>query len=122
VAAPAGPGHPLIPAGPAGGGDAADPVFASLADPMRRAVLRAVADDGPLTATELATRLPVSRQAIAKHLEVLRGAGLVRSAREGRDVRFTFDGTPLDDAVAWIEAVGARWDRRLADLGARLEP
>lgn len=100
---------------------AADLVFTSLADPMRRAVLQAVAADGPLTATELAGRLPVSRQAIAKHLEVLRGAGLVRSVREGRDVRFSFDGAPLGEAVAWITAVGARWDHRLADLRSRLE-
>lgn len=113
MAAPAGPARPLSPA---------DPVFTSLADPMRRAVLQAIADDGPLSATELAARLPVSRQAIAKHLEVLKAAGLVRSAREGRDVRFTFDAGPLGEAVAWIEAVGARWDRRLADLGERLAP
>lgn len=99
-----------------------DTVFASLADPMRRAVLQAVADDGPLSATELAARLPVSRQAIAKHLDVLRTAGLVRSSRDGRDVRFTFEAAPLDDAVAWIAAVGDRWDRRLADLRRRLAP
>ena len=110
MAAPAGPGL-----------TGADIVFNSLADPMRRAVLQAVADDGPLTATELARRLPISRQAVAKHLEVLRSAGLVRSAREGRDVRYTFDAGPLGHAVDWIESVGARWDRRLADLGKRLE-
>jgi DNA-binding transcriptional ArsR family regulator len=89
---------------------------------MRRAVLQAVADDGPLSATELAARLPVTRQAIAKHLDVLRDAGLVRSSKDGRDVRFTFHAGPLDDAVAWINAVGDRWDRRLADLRDRLEP
>jgi DNA-binding transcriptional ArsR family regulator len=103
-------------------GDDADPVFASLADPMRRAVLQAVADEGPLTATELAARLPVSRQAIAKHLDVLRTAGLVRSSKDGRDVRFTLEAAPLDDAVRWIAAVGDRWDRRLADLRDRLGP
>ena len=112
MAAPTGP-HPLT--------GTADGVFTSLADPMRRTVLQAVADDGPLTATELAARLPVSRQAIAKHLEVLRAAGLVASARDGRDVRFTFVAAPLDDAVAWITAVGDTWDRRLADLRARVE-
>ncbi len=97
-------------------------MFDALADPTRRAVLRAVAEDGPLTATELATRLPVTRQAVGKHLDTLRDAGLVTSAREGRDVRFSFDGAPLDDAVAWMAAVGARWDRRLTDLAARLRP
>jgi DNA-binding transcriptional ArsR family regulator len=100
---------------------AAAAVFESLADPTRRTVLRAVAEEGPLTATELATRLPVTRQAVAKHLEVLRSAGLVTSSREGRDVRFSFDARPLDEAVAWIAAVGARWDRRLATLRERVQ-
>lgn len=101
--------------------DAAGAVFDALADPTRRAVLRAVADDGPLSATELAARLPVTRQAVAKHLDLLRAAGLVSAAREGRDVRYRFDARPLDDAVGWISAVGARWDRRLARLQERLE-
>lgn len=95
-------------------------VFDALADPTRRAVLRSVAEDGPLSATELAARLPVTRQAVAKHLDTLRAAGLVTSERDGRDVRFSFAPEPLDDAVAWIAAVGARWDRRLADLGRRV--
>jgi DNA-binding transcriptional ArsR family regulator len=97
-------------------------VFDALADSTRRSVLRAVAEDGPLTATELAARLPVSRQAVAKHLEVLREAGLVSSARAGRDVRFSFHAEPLGEAVDWITAVGARWDRRLAALRERLAP
>ena len=58
-------------------------VFAALADPTRRAVLRDVAEQGPLTATELADRLPVTRQAIAKHLAVLQEAGLVEPTRGG---------------------------------------
>ena len=102
--------------------DPAEAVFDALADTTRRAVLRAVAEDGPLTATELATRLPVSRQAVAKHLDVLRAVGLVTSERAGRDVRFSFRAAPLSDAVDWIAAVGARWDRRLAALRERLDP
>jgi DNA-binding transcriptional ArsR family regulator len=108
-------------AAPSGRGlSTADSVFDALADATRRTVLRAVAEDGPLTATELAARLPVTRQAVAKHLDVLREAGLVTSARDGRDVRFSFQAAPLEDAVGWIAAVGARWDRRLADLQRRL--
>jgi DNA-binding transcriptional ArsR family regulator len=95
-------------------------IFDALADGTRRAVLRAVAEEGPITATELADRLPVTRQAVAKHLATLREAGLVDSERVGRDVRFRFDPAPLDDAVAWISAVGERWDRRLARLEGRL--
>ena len=64
-------------------------MFEALADPTRRAVLRDVAEQGPRTATELAADLPVSRQAIAKHLAVLREAGLVAPARAGRETRFT---------------------------------
>jgi DNA-binding transcriptional ArsR family regulator len=100
--------------------DAAEVVFDALADPTRRTVLRVVAEDGPLTATQLASRLPVTRQAVAKHLEVLADAGLVSRERVGRDVRFSLDAAPLEDALAWIAAVGARWDRRLAALEKRL--
>ena len=100
--------------------DAGEVVFDALADPTRRAVLRAVAEDGPLTATELAHRLPVSRQAVAKHLDVLGDAGLVLRERSGRDVRFSLDAAPLGEALAWLVGVGARWDRRLATLERRL--
>jgi len=95
-------------------------IFDALADATRRSVLRAVAEDGPLTATQLAGRVPVTRQAVSKHLATLRAAGLVASERVGRDVRWTFDPGPLDDAVAWITAVGERWDRRLASLERRV--
>jgi DNA-binding transcriptional ArsR family regulator len=93
-----------------------DAVFAALADPTRRAVLRAVADRGPVTATSLAGALPVSRQAVAKHLALLRGAGLVAAERSGRETRFTAESGPLDDLAAWAEATGRRWDDRLARL------
>ena len=95
-------------------------IFDALADATRRSVLRAVAEDGPLTATELAGRLPVTRQAVSKHLGTLEAAGLVSSERPGRDVRFRFDPAPLDDAVAWIAAVGERWEKRLGALGDRI--
>jgi DNA-binding transcriptional ArsR family regulator len=96
-------------------------VFEALADPTRRAVLRDVAERGPLTATELAAELPVSRQAIAKHLAVLAGAGLVARERAGREARFTATPAPLADAGRWLDATGAAWDDRLARLGERLE-
>jgi DNA-binding transcriptional ArsR family regulator len=107
----AGPGHR---AGP--GREPPDEVFAALADPTRRAVLRAVADRGPVTATSLAGALPVSRQAVAKHLALLRGAGLVAGERSGRETRFTALSAPLDDLAAWAQDTGRRWDDRLARL------
>lgn len=94
-------------------------VFSALADPTRRAVLSMVGEHGPLTATELATRLPVSRQAVVKHLDQLREAGLVDSAKSGRDVRFELKPQGLIDAQRWMDAVGSRWDRRLTALQRR---
>lgn len=91
-------------------------VFAALADPTRREVLAVVADRGSATATELAAGLPVSRQAVAKHLLVLQDAGLVRAERAGRETRFTPTPAPLGDAIGWMTTLGARWDSRLAAL------
>ena len=101
-------------------GDTADAragaVFEALADPTRRAVLRDVASRGPRTATELAADLPISRQAVAKHLAVLREAGLVAHERAGREARFTATLGPLTEAEGWLQATGASWDDRLARL------
>lgn len=97
-----------------------DDVFDALADATRRQVLRQLADRGPQTPTELADHLPVSRQAVSKHLDVLGRAGLVTSARAGRETRFTFQPEPLTDAAAWMSEVGATWDRRLAALKKKL--
>jgi DNA-binding transcriptional ArsR family regulator len=94
----------------------ADEVFAALADPTRRSILRAVAERGPVTATALSDGLPISRQAVAKHLGLLRDAGLVAADRAGRETRFVAVTAPLDDLAAWAEAAGRRWDARLARL------
>jgi len=94
-------------------------VFEALADPTRRAVLRDVAEQGPRTATQLAADLPVSRQAVAKHLAVLRSAGLVAPARAGRETRFTATLAPLAEAGRWLDRTGQAWEDRLARLEAR---
>ena len=94
-------------------------VFEALADPTRRAVLRDVAEQGPRTATELAAGLPVTRQAVAKHLAVLRAAGLVVPERRGRETRFSASLQPLADAGRWLTRTGADWDDRLARLQQR---
>lgn len=95
-------------------------VFDALADPTRRSVLRAVAERGPLTATALATALPISRQAIAKHLSVLHAAGLVAPQRTGRELRYAATPGPMHEAGRWLDATGAAWDDRLARLAARV--
>jgi DNA-binding transcriptional ArsR family regulator len=96
-----------------------DNVFAALGDPTRRQVLALVGRRGPLSATELADQLPVSRQAVMKHLDLLRAAGLVACAKDGRAVRYALRSEPLDDAAAWMASVGSAWDRRLSALAGR---
>jgi DNA-binding transcriptional ArsR family regulator len=95
-----------------------DAVFAALADPNRRRLLAAVAA-APSTATELAGGLPITRQAVVKHLSALTEAGLLERERAGREVRYRVTPQPLSDAVGWMAEVGAQWDDRLAAL-ARL--
>jgi len=101
--------------------DRDDAVFAALGDPTRRALLARLAQDGPLTATELAPGWPMSRQAVAKHLGCLAAAGLVEAARRGREVRYQVVTDRLDDAGRWLDEVGQRWDRRLGALRRQLE-
>jgi DNA-binding transcriptional ArsR family regulator len=100
---------------------AVDAVFSALADPTRRHVLQALAARDSVTATGLAAELPISRQAVSKHLAALRGADLVSSDRVGRETIYSLRPEPLDDAAKWIEAVGAEWDHRLGKLRRSLE-
>ena len=96
------------------------PVFDALADATRRTVLRSVAARASATATELASEVTVSRQAVVKHLQVLAEAGLVTADRHGREQRYRITAAPLHDAVDWITEVGAEWDDRLARLQQRV--
>jgi len=100
--------------------DRAGAVFGALSDPTRRALLAAIAAHPATTATELATQLPISRQAVLKHLNALAEAGLLDRTRSGREVRYRFTPAPLSDAVDWMTAVGAEWDERLAVLRKQL--
>jgi DNA-binding transcriptional ArsR family regulator len=93
-----------------------DAVFVALADATRREVLALVAGGRAQTATELAAALPVTRQAVAKHLAVLERARLVDAQRAGRETRFRATPAPLSEAIAWMTDVGGRWDERLARL------
>ena len=73
-----------------------------------------------MSASQLATGFPVSRQAVVKHLATLSDAGLVTSQRAGREVRYQVAPGAIDDAVAWLRIVGARWDERLSGLRRHL--
>jgi DNA-binding transcriptional ArsR family regulator len=94
-------------------------VFSALGDATRRQVIEVLANEGEMTATELAAEIPVTRQAIAKHLSTLSEAGLVASEAHGREVRYRLTPAPMRQAVAWMAETGAEWDERLARLRAR---
>jgi DNA-binding transcriptional ArsR family regulator len=96
-------------------------VFTALADPTRRDILTGLAAGEQVTASSLAGRLPMSRQAVAKHLGVLDRAGLVARETRGRETIYTLAPDPLADAEGWIRETGAAWDARLARLRARYE-
>ena len=100
--------------------DRVDAIFTALADPTRRHVIATLAAQDSATPTSLAAELPMSRQAVAKHLLTLGEAGLVRSERVGRETRYALTPEGLTDAAAWMAEVGAQWDRRLARLAALL--
>ncbi|MFD8084479.1 ArsR/SmtB family transcription factor [Kitasatospora sp. NPDC059722] len=104
------------PAGVAGAVEAVDTVLAALADPTRRRLLELLAAQGEATATTLARHLPVSRQAVVKHLAVLDAAGLVTGGRVGREVRYTVRPAALDATARWMASLAADWDRRLAHI------
>ena len=100
--------------------DRLDDVLGALADPTRRSLFERLSTGGPETATNLALGLPVSRQAVVKHLQVLAEAGLLSSERVGREVRFDAEPEGLGVATAWMDEAGASWDRRLGKLRRRL--
>ncbi|MFE4955979.1 ArsR/SmtB family transcription factor [Streptomyces sp. NPDC056653] len=97
-------------------GEAVDSVLGALADPMRRQLLDLLAAQGEVSATTLAERVPVSRQAVVKHLAVLDAAGLVSGRRVGREVRYAVRPAALDATARWMAALAADWDRRLAHI------
>jgi DNA-binding transcriptional ArsR family regulator len=100
----------------------AEQVFAALADPTRRAILAALASRGPMTATDLAVDLPITRQAIAKHLALLAEAGLVTAEPgERRRVRYRLRSAPMQVAQQFLAALGRDWDSRLDALRSHLD-
>jgi DNA-binding transcriptional ArsR family regulator len=95
-------------------------VFDALGDPTRRHIVESLSQ-GEATATQLAADLPVTRQAVAKHLTALRDAGLVESRKQGRETLYRVNAAPLDDVAAWIVRVGGEWDARLERLRTLVE-
>jgi DNA-binding transcriptional ArsR family regulator len=95
-------------------------VFSALGDETRRKVVSMLTENGAMTATELTEHIPVTRQAIAKHLATLGDAGLVAANKDGREVRYHLTPEPMSDAVAWMAEAGSEWDARLKRLKRHL--
>src|SRR5881398_1697982 len=100
----------------------AEQVFIALADPTRRSILAALASEGPATATDLADRLPITRQAVAKHLALLAEVGLVTAEPgERRRVRYRLRSAPMQVAQQFLAALARNWDSRLEALKDHLD-
>ena len=97
------------------------PVFAALADPMRRNLLVYLASHSPKTATQLAREYPITRQGILKHLTILEEAGLVAIHQLGREKRYTLTPEPLSELEQFVKDVGSKRDQRLLRLKTFLE-
>jgi DNA-binding transcriptional ArsR family regulator len=93
-----------------------DELWAAIGDPTRRRVVDVLLDRGEATATAMAGELPVTRQAVAKHLAVLDRAGLVQARRQGREVRYAIRPQRLDLATRSMAQVTAQWDARLSAI------
>ena len=101
--------------------DIDDELWAAIGDPTRRRVLDLLLTGGPGTASSLSRELPVTRQAVAKHLSVLERAGLVRPEPSGREVRYGVEPEQFARAAAQLAEVGRAWDGRLRRIKAIAE-
>src|SRR5215213_2977103 len=111
-----------MPPDPTDGEAIAEQVFVALADPSRRSILAALAAGGPATATDLADRLPITRQAIAKHLALLTEAGLViAEPGERRRIRYRLHSGPIQLAQQFLAALANNWDANLDALKSHLD-
>jgi DNA-binding transcriptional ArsR family regulator len=97
------------------------PVFAALGDPTRLRLVARLGREGPLTISRLSDGAGVTRQAVAKHLRVLAGAGLAHGSRQGREQFWRLEGAPLDQARRSLDLISQRWDQALGRLKASLE-
>lgn len=101
-----------------------DDLWSAIGDPTRRRLLDELLAEGRGTATSLSDRLPVTRQAVAKHLAVLDRVGLVHATPEGREKLYRVDEAQLARAVAQLADVGSAWDsrlRRIRGIAERLQ-
>ena len=95
--------------------------FWALSDPVRLEILERIAERSEVTVSRLAAVLPITRQAVARHLRTLEEAGLVNGFHEGREYRYRVDTGPLDDAGRWLRGRAASWEDALERLKRHVE-
>jgi len=105
---------PLLPGG-------AVPLFAALGDSTRLTLLGRLQDGKPHAIVELTQGSGLTRQAVTKHLRVLERARLVISQREGRETRYVFDATGLNEARSHLEMASLQWDQAIERLRVFVE-
>ncbi len=96
-------------------------IFAAIADPVRRTLIARLHSGEPLSLSALAEGLPITRQAVTKHLNQLQKSGLVRVEWQGRLRLHSLDARPMAEIDAWLAPYSAAWDRRLARLKIRVD-
>jgi len=96
-------------------------IFTAVADPTRRGMLARMRTEGPLSIKQLAATLPISRQAVTKHLGVLQAVGLVRVQKAGRERLHSLNSSPLREVEDWLEPYAREWDEHLSRLQLHLE-
>jgi DNA-binding transcriptional ArsR family regulator len=90
--------------------------FAALGDGHRLHLIARLSKDGPMSITALSTGSSITRQAVTKHLRVMEGAGLVRSARQGRESLWQLERASFDRARQYLDAISIQWDEALERL------
>lgn len=99
----------------------AAPVFAALGDETRLKIVTRLGAEGPLSIVKLTERTSITRQAVAKHLRVLEGAGIVQGAREGRESVWQLERKRLEEAREHLDTISRQWDDTLERLRAFVE-
>lgn len=97
------------------------PIFAALGDPARLRLVGRLVDQGPMSITRLTEGSRITRQAVAKHLRVMEGAGLVHGAQRGRERVWQLDVLRFQDARRYLDLISKQWDEALARLRKLVE-
>jgi len=95
--------------------------FRALGDPTRQQIVDWLASGRSITATEVATRLPISRQAVARHLTTLAEGGLIAGSRHGREFRYSLNTDQMEVAARWLQRRSDSWDVALSRLAHHLD-